>query len=155
MEFLIAKLDGARHIGSYQKLPPSHTSTAGSTPSAPRSILISLSVKVSSPAVSSPDIPRKLQASLIEQFKAAPAGLELYTSLYRWTGVEAQPKDHPMIDMEASGEWLVTLLVIDEEGGELKRGDVDELVGKWADGVSKEDGYTVDVGVWDGEVFMS
>lgn len=71
--------------------------------------------------------------------------------------MEAQPEHHPPIDCEASGEWMIVLLVVDEEGKTLDRRHVNEQVEKWIKGVDREEYGSVDTyfGVWSGELFMS
>jgi hypothetical protein len=50
-------------------------------------------------------------------------------------------------------EWMVLMLVVDEEGNVLKREHVVKMVGDWMEGVSGE-GVEVEGGVWGGDVFM-
>ncbi|CAO2656913.1 Nn.00g057160.m01.CDS01 [Neocucurbitaria sp. VM-36] len=149
------KLQGTKPIGSYQHFPLSYTSTPGSKPLAPPSILVSLNIRSSSPNHSA-NTPQLLQKLLVERLATAtPAGLELFTSIYRWAGTEAQPENHPMIECEESGVWLVTLLIIADERASLKGEHVSEVVGKWVDEVNEKKELKVEFGVWGGELFMS
>lgn len=71
--------------------------------------------------------------------------------------MQSQPENHPLIDVEASGEWMILLLVVDEGGKTLERRHVDEQVGRWIGAVDKEGngGVKASFGVWGGELFMS
>ncbi|OAL55899.1 hypothetical protein IQ07DRAFT_676141 [Pyrenochaeta sp. DS3sAY3a] len=148
--------DGPKDIGSYQNFPLHLTSSAGIPPSAPLSLLIAISLTFPT-TTADPTIPRKLQSSLLNHFSASPPNLTAYSSLYHWAGAESQPEHHPLIDAEVSGEWMIMLLVVDEEGKTLQRRHVNEQVGRWIGGLDKEGYGGVDAhfGVWGGELLMS
>lgn len=86
---------------------------------------------------------KRVQKELSECMRKS---VNIYSSVYKHGGKKAQPDKHPEIEEErvGSGEWLVVVLFI---GGEA--GDIEGLVGEWA-----KDKERVDVGVWKGEVDM-
>lgn len=140
-------------------LSPSHAETG--TP--PANFLIVLSVNPNPEAGSTttgsivPPHVQQLQTSLLSFLGAKQAALKLHTSLYRDAGAATQPEAHPMVDAAAAGEWLVTVVVVDE-AGVVGREDVAGLVEAWVDGVQegKGDGdVELSWGVWSGDVLMS
>jgi hypothetical protein len=139
-------------INTLQTLPTSVKGTA------PKSCLVVLNIDFP-PSAAEENIPQKLQAELLKLFEQAPPSLKSYSSVYRWSGVEAQPNGHPLIDVEGSGEWMVFMLVVDEEGSTLNRGHLVKMVGGWVEGENgkrdEREGVEVEFGVWDGEIFMS
>lgn len=101
--------------------------------------------------------PQELQSELLGLFEArAPKELKVYTSVYRDAGVDAQPNEHPKIEKDAvgGGDWLVLILVVDEEGCMLKVKHVEMMVEGWVK-QQKDQGMEVKFGVWSGEIEVS
>jgi hypothetical protein len=138
----------------FQDLPARLTSTKGVKPTAPKSCLVVLNIEAPDA-----DITQKLQEDLRKLFERAPPCLKSYSSVYKWSGVDAQPQGHPLIDVEESGEWMVMFLVVDEEGKTLSRVHLVQMVGGWVEEEkskrNEREGVEIGFGVWDGEVFMS
>jgi len=138
----------------FQRLPKHLASRMGA---APKSVLVAVYIDVPLGVGAERDtVPRGLHDSLFARFKAVvPPALKPYSSLYKWAGVEAQPDSHPLIGKDRRGEWMVLLLLVDEEGETLVRGHAVMLVEGW---VEQERGKVrdgrIEFGVWEGEVFM-
>jgi hypothetical protein len=147
---------GSLGSGSFQNLPPHLTSRNGTA--APKSVLVAVYVDV--PVGGNTDlgdVPKTLHSSLLDCVKAAvPPALKLYSSLYRWAGIESQPDLHPLINNSGRREWMILVLLVDEEGKTLVREHAVMLVNGW---VKEEKGKLgavgMEVGLWNGEVFMS
>ena len=142
---------------------PSITTTMMTTGPEPKYVLVCVSINPassSSPTDTSSSIPKLLHDSLIERVEATvPPTLTTQSCLYHWAGEVAQPDMHPFIDIGVSGEWMVMVLLGDEEGSTLSRehvcGLVEGWVGDYARGiVGAERGGKVGFGVWEGEVLM-
>ncbi|KAI1530903.1 hypothetical protein PtrCC142_008608 [Pyrenophora tritici-repentis] len=92
-----------------------------------KSVLICVSITPSSPSSTHTDtdaafVSQSLHDSLLDTVKkAVPPALTTHSCMYRWAGEAAQPDMHPLIDIGVSGEWMVTVLVVDEEGETLMR----------------------------------
>ncbi|CAA9957520.1 hypothetical protein PTMSG1_01128 [Pyrenophora teres f. maculata] len=102
-------------------------------------------------------IPQSLHDSLLDTVKTAVSpALTTHSCLYRWAGEAAQPDMHPLIDIGVNGQWMVNLLLVDEEGETLMREHVCGLVEGWVSDVAKAivGGGKVRFGVWEGEVIM-
>lgn len=88
----------------------------------------------------------EVQAAVVQ--KVSDQGREVFSSVYKYAGNEAQPPGHPGID-GVDGGWLVMVLLVGEEGkvGEIE-GKVNEVLKK--EGVDGKGSW----GVWVGELFM-
>jgi len=138
----------------FQRLPKHLTSRMGA---APKSVLVTVYIDVPLGVGMDRDtVPQALHDSLLSRFKAVvPPALKPYLSLYRWAGVEAQPEAHPLIGKDGRGEWMVLLLLVDEEGETLVRGHAVMLVEGWVEQERGKAGVGgIEFGVWEGEVFM-
>ncbi|CAG5172887.1 uncharacterized protein ALTATR162_LOCUS7540 [Alternaria atra] len=140
---------------SFQKLPTHLTSRGGT---GPKSVLVVVHVDLPQAHTTTgvEIVPEALRSSLLNLVKAAvPPALKPYSSLYRWSGVEAQPDHHPLISKDGRGNWMVLLLLVDEEGKTLIREHAAMLVQGWVqEERGKLGGGKIDFGVWDGEVLM-
>ena len=72
-----------------------------------------------------------------------------------YTSEEAQPNNHPMIDVKARGEWLIMMLIVDEVGEMLQRDEIVEMMEEWVEGVNAKGDAELSYGAWDMEVIMS
>ncbi|KAL1795084.1 hypothetical protein ACET3X_006900 [Alternaria dauci] len=140
---------------SFQALP-THLTTRGGV--APKSVLVAVHVDLpqGTTAMDVDAVPKALQSSLFNLIKTAvPPALKPYSSLYRWSGEDAQPDYHPLISKDGRGEWMVLVLLVDEEGKTLIREHAVMLVQGWVNEErGKLDGGKIEYGVWEGEVFM-
>jgi hypothetical protein len=136
----------------FQTLPSHLTSRDGA---GPKSVLVAVHVDLPSGTMDD-TVPKTLQSSLFTLVKAAvPPALKPYSSLYRWSGVEAQPDHHPLISKDGRGEWMVLLLLVDEEGKTLIREHAVMLVQGWVNEERAKLGRgKIEFGVWEGEVLM-
>jgi hypothetical protein len=101
-------------------------------------------------ALSTSSPPQGLQSDFLTLWgNRAPKELKIFSSVYCLKG-DAQPNEHPKIEPELVGgrEWLVLILVVDDEGAMLKVEHVEMMVGGWAN----QQGVEVKFGVWEGEV---
>ncbi|KAG9188624.1 hypothetical protein G6011_07329 [Alternaria panax] len=140
---------------SYQELP-THLTTRGGM--APKSVMVAVHIDLPQNTTNTniDTVPKALQSSLFTLVKAAvPPALKPYSSLYRWSGVEAQPDHHPLISKDGRGEWMLLLLLVDEEGKTLIREHAVMLVQGWVNEErGKLGGGEIEFGVWEGEILM-
>ena len=140
---------------SFQMLPTHLTTKSGK---GPKSVMVAVHVDLpqATTTIDVDTVPKALQSSLFTLVKAAvPPTLEPYSSLYRWSGEDAQPEHHPLISKDGRGEWMVLLLLVDEEGKTLIREHAVMLVQGWVNEErGKLDGGKIEFGVWEGEVLM-
>ena len=140
---------------SFQMLPTHLTTKSGK---GPKSVMVAVHVDLpqATTTIDVDTVPKALQSSLFTLVKAAvPPALEPYSSLYRWSGEDAQPEHHPLISKDGRGEWMVLLLLVDEEGKTLIREHAVMLVQGWVNEErGKLDGGKIEFGVWEGEVLM-
>lgn len=151
-------------VGSYQNLPLPPQKSQGRVGSPLPTYLVALSIKSPESDVFAerglvPPIVLGMQASLLSHFSSFPQPQDLpckvYTSLYRHAGKEAQPADHPEIDCEASGEWLVVVLLALNGGWVGTRDDVEGWTEQWAEAVREsEKAVNLNFGVWHSELSM-
>jgi len=161
--------EGAGGTSSFPSITAMTTTTTTTTTATitagpkPKYVLVCVSINPASTSSTTTDtssIPKLLHDSLIEKVKAAvPPALTTQSCLYHWAGEDAQPDMHPFIDIGVSGEWMVMVLLGDEEGKTLSREHVCSLVEGWVGDcargiVGAERGGKVGFGVWEGEVLM-
>ena len=107
------------------------------------------------------DLLRYLTNSTSSSTPSSVSGKEtsIATAVYRHAGPAAQPAEHPLIDVAASGAWLVValLLVLGETRTQLEGVDaeVEQWVAKWdGHGVAAKQKVRVEWRTWGGELFM-
>ncbi|EMD66908.1 hypothetical protein GGP41_005454 [Bipolaris sorokiniana] len=149
---------------TFQNLPPDLLSPSGTMPDTLSTYLIAVNVGL---PVTAGDDMRKISDMLLGRLrKLLPNFIKTYSSLYRWKGREAQPKDHPFTDAEKNAGWMFMICVSGPIGPfsditEWIPKDVfDRAVGSLGYGVDVQVGEMVgkDVprsyGIWEGNIFM-
>lgn len=132
----------------YEQIPPDDHLGIEACPSHPRSEggkwLVGASLTGDANEV------KRVQRELVEYVRGRAGEGKVFSSVYKHGGEEAQPENHPEIaaDKVGGGEWLVVVLVVDEEG-KVGDGGVEGLVGEWGKGRKG-----LKVGVWKGELDM-
>jgi hypothetical protein len=98
---------------------------------------------------------RKLHANLVERVRSAfGESVTLYSSVYVHGGEEAHPDMHPKIDTDkiGGGEWLMLVLIIEEDVKSTTDGHMEKLVAEWVKEIGTAE---MKYGVWYGEVDLS
>jgi hypothetical protein len=98
---------------------------------------------------------RKLHANLAERFRNSLRNTAtLFSSLYAHGGEEAHPDMHPKIDTDkiGGGEWLVLVLIVEEDVKSTTDGHMEKLVAEWVKEIGTAE---MKYGVWYGEVDLS
>lgn len=152
---ILAEVDRDMRGGeSYHELPIEWLSGKGTRPSAPESVLVTLTYTGDEGGCDNPpELLTSLQSSVVKRLQPAYKDLsdgKMYTSLYRHLP-DQQPDMHPIIGegKHGNGSWVLCVFVeanvSDALRSDLKAG-LEDNVDKMGGGVR--------VGVWSGEVFM-
>ena len=100
---------------SFQMLPTHLTTKSGK---GPKSVMVAVHVDLpqATTTIDVDTVPKALQSSLFTLVKAAvPPALEPYSSLYRWSGEDAQPEHHPLIRTDVRCAWMELLSLYDAD----------------------------------------
>jgi hypothetical protein len=145
-------------VDPYQSLPTSLMFPKGTTPSAPPSMLVTITFNFPASETESFEPPkqvRKIQSDILG-YVSAISETGVYTSLYRQNS-DAQPDMHPVIAKgeDGNGQWVICVMV----GGEVnspKFSGLEKELDEWEqEAKRKMEDLEVKVGVWRGELFMS
>ncbi|PVI08265.1 hypothetical protein DM02DRAFT_648319 [Periconia macrospinosa] len=158
-------------IESYQTLPLPLSTTLTNNQT-PRNYLIALTIR-NVPTTLNPEsapsdqpAPRSvlaLQEALLRYLASgngpstiSEEGVKIATSVYRYAGQQAQPAEHPLIDVGATGEWLVVALLV---APDVQATGLDEEVVEWVDrwdahAVAGKEDVSVEWRTWSGDLFM-
>lgn len=152
-------LDG-KDAKSYHDIPLALLSPRGTKPTAPPSLLVTLTYTSAQLCESPPNELITLQKGLVpflESTLCKVTNALVYVMTYRHLP-EKQPDMHPTIDegKHGNGSWVVYLFVqtdISNEAHESLKAEAEQMVESMK---SESDGeWSIKVGAWRGEVFMS
>jgi hypothetical protein len=147
---------------SFQDIPATMFSSAGESPKAAPVLVAQVHFMVIN-VEPEHEVGRAISArvSLFRHLEGSFPKYKVYASLYRWAGKEAQPRDHPLIDVEKSARWMIMVCLESDGKMGLPQMLLDSVIEQW---VNKDDTMEIvdgqgeskimDHGVWDAGLLM-